>query len=68
MVYRPSYIKHVCDFRYFLYLLRRKENAKGFGSCIYYYQIKNKEEVKKRIMGTIKNWVSKVESEMKEWK
>jgi len=49
-------------------ILYRTQKNIDQGGYIYYYQIKNKEEVKKRIMGTIKNWVSKVESEMKEWK
>ena len=34
VVHRPSYIKHVCNSRYFLYLLHRKENSKRFSERI----------------------------------
>ncbi|MBT4257727.1 MarR family transcriptional regulator [archaeon] len=48
-------------------LLRRGQKNLSPGGYIYFYQIKNKSEIKKKLGEIINSWAKGVENEIKKW-
>lgn len=48
-------------------LLNRSQSNLKRGGYVFYYRIKSREEIRRKIISTIQNWVNRVETEFNNW-